>query len=126
MKYMLMLIDDQEAFHAVPDERKAQVYQQIGEWWGRHASEGRIVGGEQLQPPSTATTVRHSRSGGQPVTTDGPFIEAKESIGGYAIVEVPDLDAALEMARTWPAGGVVEVRPLVEDAGERMEGGHDH
>jgi hypothetical protein len=125
MKYMLMFVDDQEAFHSVPDEQKAQVYQQIGEWWGRHSAEGRIVGGEQLQPPSTATTVRHSRNGGQPVTTDGPFIEAKENIGGFAIVEVPDLDAALELARTWPARGVVEVRPLIEDAGERMEG-HDH
>ncbi len=125
MKYMLLFIDDQEAFQTVPAERMQEIYGRIGEWWGKHASEGRIVGGEQLQPPSTATTVRHSRSGGEPVTTDGPFIEAKESVGGFAIVNVPDLDGALELARTWPAGGTVEVRPVVEDAGDRMEG-HDH
>ena len=121
MKYMLMFVDDQEAFHSVPEERKAEVYRQIGEWWGTHAAQGRIVGGEQLQPPSTATTVRH-RDGADPVVTDGPFIEAKENIGGYAIVDVPDLDGALALAKSWPARGIVEVRPLVEDPG----GEHDH
>ena len=123
MKYMLLFIDDQEAFQSIPDDQKGQLFQQVGEWWEKHSSEGRLVGGEQLQPPSTATTVRHSRSGGTPVTTDGPFIEAKENIGGYAIVEVSDLDGALELARTWPARGIVEVRPLIEDPGT-MD--HDH
>jgi|SRR5579872_5005539 len=122
MKYMLMFVDDQEAFNSMTPEVQAQMFQQIGEWWGKHASAGRIVGGEQLQPPNTATTVRHSRNGGDPVTTDGPFIEAKEGIGGFAIVDVSDLDGALELARTWPAKGTVEVRPLVPDPGE----GHDH
>ena len=127
MKYMLMFVDDQEAFNSMAPDVQAQMYQQIGEWWGKNASEGRIVGGEQLQPPNTATTVRHSRNGGDPVTTDGPFIEAKEGIGGFAIVDVPDLDGALELARTWPPGGIVEVRPLVPDAGERMgTDDHDH
>ncbi|HEX6487751.1 MAG TPA: YciI family protein [Candidatus Dormibacteraeota bacterium] len=125
MKYMLLFIDDQEAFNSIPDEQRGALYQQVGEWWGKHSSEGRIVGGEQLQPPSTATTVRHSHNGGAPVTTDGPFIETKENIGGFAIVDVPDLDQALELARTWPARGVVEVRPLFEDAGT-MDGDHDH
>ena len=120
MKYMLMFVGDQDAFDNMPDDQKGAVYQRIGEWWGKHASEGRIVGGEQLQNPSTATTVRISRNGGEPVITDGPFIEAKEGIGGFAIVDVPDLDAALELARTWPPGNTVEVRPLVEDAGDRM------
>ena len=121
MKYMLMFVDDQEAFNAMTPEVQGRMFQQIGEWWGKHASEGRIVGGEQLQPPNTATTVRH-REGGDPVVTDGPFLEAKEGIGGFAIVDVPDLDGALDLARTWPPGGIVEVRPLVSDPG----GDHDH
>jgi hypothetical protein len=120
VKYMLMFIDDQEAFRDMPPEVAGKIYQQIGEWWGKHASEGRITGGEQLQPPSTATTVRHLEAA-DPVVTDGPFIEAKENIGGFAIVDVPNLDDALELAKTWPARGIVEVRPLVPDPGE-----HDH
>jgi hypothetical protein len=60
-----------------------------------------------------ATTVRHAWNGGEPVVTDGPFIEAKESIGGYASIEVADLDEALRMARTWPGRGSVEIRPVV-------------
>ena len=126
MKYMLMFVSDQDAFDTIPDDQKGALYQRIGEWWGEHAAAGRIVGGEQLQNPNTATTVRVSRNGGEPVITDGPFIEAKESIGGFAIVDVPDLDAALAIAKTWPPGDTIEVRPLVEDAGERMEGGHEH
>ena len=120
MKYILLFVDDQEAFSSMSPEDAAATYRQIGEWWGRHSSEGRITGGEQLQPPSTATTIRH-RDGAEPVITDGPFMEAKEHIGGYALVDVPDLDQALELARTWPARGTVEVRPLVED-----QGGSDH
>lgn len=121
MKYMLLFIDDQEAFNSMSPEVAGAMFQQVGEWWGKHSADGRIVGGEQLQPPATATTVRH-REGADPVTTDGPFIEAKEHIGGFAIVDVPDIDGALELARTWPAKGTVEVRPLVTDPG----GDHDH
>jgi hypothetical protein len=92
-----------------PEEAR-QAYARVGAWWQEHQS--KIVGGEQLQPANTATTVRHSRNGADPVVTDGPFIEAKEQIGGFAIIDVPDLDEALRMAKTWPAGSV-EVRPVV-------------
>ena len=63
----------------------------------------------------SSTTVRFKN--GKPIVTDGPFIEAKEIVGGFAIVEVKDLDEALAMAKTWPGGGegrIVEVRPVVE------------
>ncbi len=46
--------------------------------------------------------------------TDGPFVEAKESVGGYAIVEARDLDEALSLAKTWPCGGTIEIRPIVK------------
>lgn len=117
---MLLFVNDEDEYGSMSPEVEAAMYGQIGEWWGRHASEGRIVGGEQLRPANTATTVRH-REGADPVITDGPFLESKEVIGGYAIVDVADLDQALEMAKTWPARGTVEVRPCVEDPGE-----HDH
>ncbi|MGH3073456.1 MAG: YciI family protein [Gaiellales bacterium] len=74
-----------------------------------------VVGGGQLQPVETATTVRVQN--GETLLTDGPFIDAKEHLGGYFVMELDDLDAALEIAARIPAarmGGAVEVRPLVE------------
>ena len=74
-----------------------------------------IVAGEQLQPVETATTVRVEN--GETLLTDGPFVDAKEHVGGFALVEADDLDAALEIAARIPAarmGGAIEVRPLVE------------
>ena len=112
MKYMLMFVDEDDGWAdaAAAEEREA-AYHRVGEWWDRHSSAGVIQEGHQLQPAATATTV-DPHSG---VVTDGPFLETKESIGGYGIIEVPDLDAAIALARTWPwpAGNRVEIRPLV-------------
>ena len=118
MRYMLMFVDTDTDWSGVPDEERDRMFQTIGAWWGKHSESGKIVGGEQLQPAATAKTVTHTGNG-KTVVTDGPFIEAKERIGGYAIVNVGGLEDALQLARTWPAGGKVEVRPLVA-----ME--HDH
>ncbi len=72
-----------------------------------------IKGGEELQHKNTATTVR--RVNGAMTVKDGPFIESKEHVGGYAMIEVPDLDAAIAIAKTWPGNSqTVEVRPVVE------------
>jgi hypothetical protein len=74
-----------------------------------------VVGGDQLQPVETATTVRVDD--GDVLLTDGPFVDAKEHLGGYMLAEADDLDAALAIAARVPAarmGGAVEVRPLVE------------
>ena len=111
MRYILLFAGDQEAFDAMTPEDSQAMHGQIGDWWGKYSAAGTLVGGEQLQPPRTATTVRH---GSQPQITDGPFMEAKEQIGGYAVVNVANLDQAIELAKSWPAGGSVEVRPLVE------------
>ena len=73
------------------------------------------IRGAQLQPPATATTVRVQD--GRTLTTDGPFPETKEALGGYYLLEADDLDAAIELAARIPAarlGGAIEVRPLVE------------
>ena len=110
MKYMLLFVGDEMGDPANPEV--AQMYATIDRWWGEQAQAGRIVGGHELQPARTATTV--SRPNGTPIITDGPFMEAKETIGGYAILEVPDLDAAIAVAATWPPGSKVEVRPIVE------------
>ncbi len=74
-----------------------------------------ITGGAQLQPASTATTIRVEN--GRTLTTDGPFLETKEALGGYYLLEADDLDTAIELAARIPAarmGGAIEIRPLVE------------
>ena len=105
---MLMFVRDDERFLAEPN--LAERYAAINDWF--IALGPRFKEGEQLQPPRNATTVRWA--GGQPLVTDGPFLEAKESIAGYAVIEVADLDEAIDLAKKWPAQDhSVEIRPVV-------------
>ena len=105
---MLMFVRDDERFLAQPDLGKR--YAAINDWFVALGS--RYVEGEQLQPQRNATTVRWA--GGQPLVTDGPFLEAKEAVAGYAVIEVADLDDAIDLARRWPAQDhAVEIRPIV-------------
>src|SRR6476660_5559913 len=113
MKYLLQNYPgrSREPFERLsPGEQQALVE----EYLAIRQSPG-VIGGEQLQPVETATTVRVEN--GQTLLTDGPFVDAKEHLGGYLVVEADDLDAALEIAARIPAarmGGAVKVRPLVE------------
>jgi len=118
VKYMLMFVNDEAWERKTSPEEVKQGYEAIMKWWDEHSAAGRIVGGEQLKPTATATTVR--KKDGKTTVTDGPFIESKEALGGFAIVNVPDLDAAIAMAKTWPGLEVLEIRPLVE---RRDDGG---
>ena len=114
MKYMLLIHSGGEAwerFERLGEEEQAQI---VREYLALSEEPG-VMAGQQLQPAETATTVRVQD--GQTLLTDGPFIEAKEHLGGYFLVEADDLDAALELAARIPAarmGGAIEVRPLVE------------
>jgi hypothetical protein len=118
MKYMLLIHQgdtptprDPDAWARLPeDEQKAVFadYQAVSQTPG-------VSPGQELAPPETATTVRVQ--GGKTLTTDGPFVELKEAIGGYLFFEADDLDAAIELASRIPAarmGGAIEVRPIVE------------
>src|SRR4029077_11431842 len=110
MKYALLFGGTSEGA-----ERVMADYEESGKWFAKYSRAGKVVGGEERQGPSTATTV--SRKDGKVTTTDGPFIESKEVIGGFAIVDVADLDEALEMAKEWP--GTVEIRPVVDHSEEQ-------
>ncbi|MGH2418115.1 MAG: YciI family protein, partial [Candidatus Limnocylindria bacterium] len=112
MKYM-MLITGTESDGGVDEERSTAVYQRIVEWWNGHEQAGHIVEGHQLEPSSTATTMRVQPDGGT-IVNDGPFAEGKEMIGGYAVLDVADLDEALALAASWPAPSTLEIRPIVE------------
>jgi hypothetical protein len=121
MKYVLMFCDTPELYGAVDEVAAKAVHEEIWAWFGEHDAAGRIADmGAHLQPVTTATTVKSGD--GAPVVVDGPFSEAKEVVGGFTVVEVPDLDAALAMARTWPPlkfpGVSVEVRPIVDHSGD--------
>ena len=114
MKYMLLIHSGEpvwERVNAMAEEEQAAI---LGEYLALGDAPG-VMGGHQLQPADTATTVRVED--GRTLTTDGPFIEAKEELGGYFLYEADDLDAAIDLAARVPAarmGGAVEVRPLAE------------
>jgi hypothetical protein len=112
MKYMMLIAGSEEAWAGRSEEDLRALYARIGQWWDEQAKAGRIVEGHELQPSATATTVRIGQDGGATVT-DGPFAEGKEMVGGYGILEVADLDAALAVASTWPAPDALEIRPIV-------------
>jgi hypothetical protein len=80
----------------------------VDEWFATYAD--KLRGSRKLKSPETATTVR--LDGDEPVITDGPFVEGKEVVSGYAEIEVADLDEALQMVKAWPACPIVEIRPL--------------
>lgn len=116
MKYVLMFTSNPELDAQVPPERMQEDYARIYQWF--QENDGQIAdGGAELQPVETATTVKHSESGA--VVVDGPFSEAKEVIGGFSIIDVPDMDAAIALVKTWPSldlpGSAVEIRPMVTD-----------
>ena len=114
MQYVLMIYDNEETFAAMSEGRRGQLMQAYGEFTQDIVKSGHFRSGAQLQPSSRATTVREKN--GKRATTDGPFVETKEQLGGYYLVDCKDLDEALSIAGRIPSlqvGGVIEVRPLV-------------
>jgi hypothetical protein len=113
MKYALLIYsrDAREGFERLPEDEQQSI---MREYFAISQTPG-VYGGEQLQPLQAATTVRVED--GRPLTTDGPFADTKEVLGGFYLLEADNLDVALEVAARVPAarmGGAVEVRPIVE------------
>jgi hypothetical protein len=116
MKYMLLIhqgttpLPGTQEWDALSDQEKGAVY---ADYKAINETPG-LTPGVQMAPPETATTVRVQDD--KTLTTDGPFVELKEALGGYCFFEADDLDAAIELAAKIPAarmGGAIEVRPLV-------------
>jgi hypothetical protein len=113
MRYAILIYSD-EARDTYDSLSEAEQQSIMAEYFALSEDPG-TVGGAQLQPGPTATTVRVDN--GSVLTTDGPYAETKELLGGFYLIDVADLDAALDFAGRVPAarmGGLVEVRPLVE------------
>jgi hypothetical protein len=114
-EFLMFLCDVEGAKAALPPEEVKAHYARVSAWWDEHEKAGRIVAGvaRRLQGTNKAKTVRVER-GKAPLITDGPFAETKEQIGGFGILNVPDMQAALELVSTWPGMlETIEIRPVL-------------
>jgi len=111
VKYVLMFVETERFARELEEmgelEQRA-AYEAVERWFAENAD--KITHATHLAPVHTATTVR--LGAGEPVVTDGPFVEGKEVVSGFVEVDVADLDEALKLARTWPACPIVEIRPV--------------
>jgi hypothetical protein len=109
-QYVILIYEDEAGYATASPEVMNEVMEAHNAFTAQVEERGaKIVGGEALQPTTTATSIR----GGSDVT-DGPFVETKEALGGYYLIEAPDLDTALAVGKLCPARfGGVEVRPVM-------------
>jgi hypothetical protein len=116
MKYAILIFDEETA-HPSPNPpdpaEAAKVYEEYNAYTQMLRDSGAYLGGEALEPNPTATTIRVRD--GQTITTDGPFAETKEGLGGFYLIEARDLDHALQLAAACPGAkvGSIEVRPVM-------------
>jgi len=114
MKYVLLFYATPEStaeFNALSPDHRARRFDQVLAWLREHQTQ--IVDFARLEPPPRAAQVNFVPGATEPLITDGPYMEGKESVGGYVSVEVVNHEQALALARTWPARGLVEVRPVM-------------
>jgi hypothetical protein len=115
MKYLLTLYGDENRGADRSPEQTREAMKAWDAFTKETQEAGAFLGGEGLQPTSTATTVEVQPEGGEPIVTDGPFAETKEQLGGFYLLDCSDLDEALEWARKIPMpGGKIEVRPVMD------------
>jgi len=113
MEYMILIYGDESAFGNIGEAQLKAMYAEYGTYTQELMKAGAMRAGSALKPASTATTVR--LRGGKVLSTDGPFAETKEQLGGYYLIDVENLDQAVKWAGKCPGAktGSVEVRPLV-------------
>jgi len=109
-KYLILIYESEQAWENAGEAEWSAAMVEHGRFSEQVPEQGgKILGGEALQLTSTATTIRGD------VITDGPFVETKEALGGYYVIEARDLDHAIALAKLCPAGtGGVELRPIME------------
>jgi hypothetical protein len=120
VQYMLLIYETDEDFRARSGDHSQQYFAAWRAYYRCLVEADVYVGGDALMAAATATTVR--LQGGKRHVQDGPFADTKEQLGGYIVLELPSLDAALDFAARCPAAatGAVEVRPLQHDVRERV------
>ncbi|HEY4396915.1 MAG TPA: YciI family protein [Acidimicrobiia bacterium] len=120
MKYMLLIYQNPAAWENLSEEERNRVFGDVDALVGELNRSGEFVGGEGLAHPSNTKTVRVRD--GVPAVTDGPFVESKEQLVGYTIVQCETPERAIEIAARWPDARywALEVRPIMEPGGEEM------
>jgi hypothetical protein len=115
MQYMLLIYGSGDSWQELTSEQQQAIGAEYFAFTEELRSSGKMVAGDALQPISTATSVRIRD--GETLTTDGPFAETKEVLGGYYLIDVETLDEALEWGAKIPGAkyGTIEVRPVVTD-----------
>ncbi|MBL8518396.1 MAG: YciI family protein [Betaproteobacteria bacterium] len=115
MQYMLLIYSDEKTWSAMSESQIKQVYKDYMDYTHELAASGALMGGSELAPVATATTVRVRN--GKVLTTDGPFAETKEQLGGYYLIDVPHLDDAIKWAAKIPTAlnGAIEIRPQTDN-----------
>ena len=118
MKYMLLIYHEEQSWDSVSEAERLQIYAEYRNLREQLESRGQFVDGSELQPVTTATTVRVRD--GKELVTDGPFAETHEQLGGYFLINAENLDEATSIAAQIPSArtGTVEIRPLAEMAAE--------
>ena len=114
MQYMILLYGSEAGFSRIPPDQLPAIFAKWMAYTQSMKDAGVFVAGDELRPTTTATSVRFQN--GKVVTTDGPFAETKEQLGGFYLIEVPDLDAAIKWAGQCPilhGGGCVELRTVM-------------
>lgn len=113
MKYLCMIYDDEKKFDTMSKEQFDTILGEYGAFTKSIQVSGQYLGGNALQPTQTATTVRVRQ--GKISTTDGPFAETKEQLGGYYLVEAKDLNEAIQLGSRIPSArtGSIEIRPII-------------
>jgi hypothetical protein len=111
VKYVMLILDTQNE----PSPQSPEYgnwYTEVGAWYEKWGATGRLDGGHQLQGTDTAKTVRAAG------VTDGPFVETKEVLGGYSVIDADSMEEAVDIAKTWPGvdrGWItIELRPVIE------------
>jgi hypothetical protein len=114
VQYMLLIFDDERVWGEMSEAERGKLYSEYGAFTNELRESGALVSADQLQPSTTATLVQVRD--GETLTTDGPFAETKEQLGGYYLIEAESLDEAIEWAAKIPSarGGTIEVRPVVQ------------
>ena len=113
MKYMMLIYGQEGGFGDMPEDQQQAVLKSWFDYTEDMEKAGVLLAGDALQPTASATSVRVRD--GKTLTTDGPFAETKEQLGGYYLMEVPSLDEALDWAARCPGApfGTIEVRPVM-------------
>jgi hypothetical protein len=112
MKYMLLIMGDETRMNTIPTVGDTGMSEEFAAYHNALVKSGALIGGERLRPTTTATSVRVRDK--KAVILTGPYAETQEQLGGYYVIDVPDLDEAIEWAKRCPSArsGTIEVRPV--------------